>query len=97
MSKAPTQNKPKQKIGIQANLVPSHKIDMPRGGVRLPRFDPRSTSKVEETRAPGNGKPYRNAVQKAKARAEAFSPKQGKFKGTYISYTPTQQRPMVND
>lgn len=78
-----------QKIGIFAHLI-AHPC-----GVSMPRFDPRSTAKVEETRAPGNGKPFRSKVGKQNARREAFKATSGKFKGTYVSYEPRTTRDML--
>lgn len=80
----------KQKIGIQANLFVH-----PTSGCKLPRFDARSTSEVDATRAPGNGKPFRNRKQKEMARTEAKKITAGKYKGTFVSHAPRQYRDMV--
>lgn len=77
------------KIGIAANLI-KHPC-----GVSMPRFDPRSTAKVEETRAPGNGKPFRSKIGKKNARAAARKATSGKYKGTYVSYEPRTIRDML--
>ncbi len=37
-----------------------------------------------------NGKPYRNPQLKVEARANAFRPNKGKFRGTHVSFTKVQ-------
>jgi len=78
-----------QKIGIQKNLRrgPS--------SCDFPRFDPRPTSRVESSRAPNNGKPFRNKQQKEIARAEAVKAKTGPLKGTFVSLAYRQERQCV--
>lgn len=73
----------KQAIGIQENMITTEH------GFRQ---DKRTTAEVETSRLPNNLKPFRSKKQKEEARAEAFIPTVGKFKGTHISYVPRQVR-----
>lgn len=42
-----------------------------------------------------NKKPYRNEKLKAEARADAFVPKEGRYKGTHVSTVRTITHPSV--
>ncbi len=79
----------KEKIGIQAN-----QIRHPLGG-KFPRFDTRTTEKVETTRAPNNGKPFRNRQQRSMASAQAAIAKTGRSKGAWVSFAPRQEREVL--